>query len=349
MTRDTTKHVLRFRKWIDPIFDETLSAHGNIRQDVFAYDDPRDEIMKRLAAAHVWLVSAAKDEVPPQWCATEDLITQAPNLLCVSSTGAGYDTIDVDACTRAGVLAVNQAGGNAVSVAELTLGLLLAVTRRIAQSDRWLRSHRGYKREDLMGHEIAGQTIGIVGIGEVGRRVAALARAFGMRVVATDPLLTREEIERRGATPVSLDELISVSDVVSLHCPRLKSTLNMFAAPQYARMKRGAVFISTARGGIHDEAALHDALQSGHLAGAGLDVWHIEPPPLESPLLQHELVVSTYHTAGVTHEARRNIAHVAADQIVTVLDGQRPPRLLNPEVWEAYCGRFERLFGRQPV
>jgi D-3-phosphoglycerate dehydrogenase / 2-oxoglutarate reductase len=348
MTRDPVRQVVRFRKWLDPIFDETIAARGDIRLEVRAYDDPRDQTLAALARAHVLVVSAAKDEVPREWCATGELLSGCPSLLCVSSSGAGYDTIDVDACTRAGVAVVNQAGGNATSVAEHTIGLLLAVSHRIAQSDRWLRSRRGFTREDLMGRELAGLTIGLVGIGHVGTRVAALARAFGMRVVATDPPLAPDEIGRRGATPVSLDELVAVSDVVSLHCPRLASTLKMFSAPQYARMKKGAIFLSPARGGIHDEAALYEALDSGHLAGAGLDVWHVEPPPLDSPLLQHESVVSTYHTAGVTREARRNIARIAAEQIVTVLDGHRPPRLLNPEVWDTYRTRFEQLLGRAP-
>lgn len=343
MHTEQQRRVLRFKRWIDPIFDASITARPGVALDVLGYDHGPAGAQEVLAQANVIHISSARDEVPAQWLVTQELLQQAPRLLCASSSGAGYDTIDVQACTRAGVAVVNQAGGNAVSVAEHTLGLLLAVSHRIAQSDRWLRSRRGYPREDLMGHEIQGMTLGIVGIGHIGARVAALAKAFGMRVIATDPLLAPQEIERRGATAVTLDELIAASDVVSLHCPRLKSTLNMFSAAQYARMKRGAIFISTARGGIHDEDALYAALDSGHLAGAGLDVWRVEPPPLDSPLLQHEAVVSTYHTAGVTHEGRRNIARIAAEQIHQVLDGERPPRLLNPEVWDAFLAKRARV------
>jgi len=132
---------------------------------------------------------------------------------------------------------------------------------------------------------------------------------------------------------------------VSLHCPRDASTLRMMDAAAFARMKQGAIFVTTARGGIHDEAALCAALGSGHLAGAGLDVWDVEPPPLDHPLLALGNVVASFHTAGVTHEARRNMAAIAAEQIVGVLKGGRPPRLINPEVWPAYAARFQAVLG----
>jgi D-3-phosphoglycerate dehydrogenase len=191
-----------------------------------------------------------------------------------------------------------------------------------------------------MGHEIRGKTLGIVGIGNVGTRVAAIASAFGLEVLATDPLLDSQEIERRGATPVALDELLARSDFVSLHCPRDKSTLKMMGADAFARMKQRAIFITTARGGIHDEAALIAALQSGHLAGAGIDVWDQEPPPLDHPLLAMDNVYATFHTAGVTHEARRNMAAIGAEQILQLLAGQRPHRLVNPSVWTVYQTRL---------
>jgi D-3-phosphoglycerate dehydrogenase len=200
-------------------------------------------------------------------------------------------------------------------------------------------------REDIMGREMSGKVVGLVGIGHIGRRVAGLARAFGMTVLAFDPYLTEEEIARRGATSVTMNELLERSDFVSLHCPRDDSTRRMIDAGAFARMKKGAVFVTTARGGIHDEEALLDALQSGHLRGAGIDVWDKEPPPLDHPLLQQENVVASYHTAGVTPEARRNMWALAAEQIVGILKGGRPPRLVNPEVWPAYARRFEAITG----
>jgi D-3-phosphoglycerate dehydrogenase len=339
------KRVVRSDLWIDGAFDERLAHDPGVSLRVFPVRGNSAAAWDMLAAAHVYHVSAAKDELPHEWFARADLLARCPDLLCVSSSGAGYDTIDVAACTAAGILVVNQAGANAPSVAEHTLGLMLGVSRRMLESDRRLRRERGFSREDVMGHEIRGKTIGLVGIGHIGTRVASLARAFGMDVIATDPLLSTEEIGRRGARAVSFDELLAQSDFVSLHCPRDASTLRLMDAGAYARMKKGAIFISTARGGIHDEAALVDALRGGHLAGAGLDVWDQEPPPLDHPLLALDNVFATFHTAGVTHEARRNVAGLAAQQIAGLLAGERPPRLINPEAWPGYEKRRARILG----
>ena len=339
------KRVVRSDLWVDGVFEERLSREPDIEVVKFSIRGAAQAARSALSAAHVYHISAAKDELPREWFASAELLSMCPNLLCVSAGGAGYDTVDVAACTAAGVAVVNQSGGNAVSVAEHTLGLMLGVSRRMLEGDRRMRREVGYAREDVMGHELAGKTVGLVGIGNIGSRVAVLARAFGMQVVAVDPMLTPAEIERRGARPVSWDHLLTQSDVISLHCPRDASTLKMMNAKTFAAMKPGAIFISTARGGIHDEAALVQALQSGHLAGAGLDVWDQEPPPLDHPLLAMDNVYATFHVAGVTHEARRNVAAIAAEQIVTVLAGQRPPRLINPEVWPTFEQRWAGMLG----
>ncbi|MCZ2496811.1 3-phosphoglycerate dehydrogenase [Xylophilus sp. Kf1] len=287
-----------------------------------------------LGAALVYQITAAKDEIPRRWFAADELLARCPSLLAVSTSGSGYDTVDVEACTRAGVLVLNQAGGNGDSVAEMAIGLMLSVLRRIAESDRAMRSRRGMTREDLMGHEMRGRTLGLVGVGEAGRRVAALAAAFGLEVLGCDPALDERQMAARGARKVSFDELLARADIVSLHCPRDRGTLGLMGAGAFAAMRPGAVFVSTARGGIHDEAALHAALVSGHLSGAGLDVWDQEPPPLDHPLLALPNVVATFHTAGVSHEARRHNAELAATQIVALLTtGERPARLVNPVAW----------------
>jgi len=343
MTMVDAKRVVRSDLWLNPVFDERLARERDLSLRVFPVRGNGAAAWDILSAAHVYHVSAAKDELPREWFATGELLARCPQLLCVSSSGAGYDTVDVPACTAAGVAVVNQAGGNADSVAEHTLAMLLSLSRHMMQCDRRMRRETGFTREEVMGHEAKGRTIGLVGIGNVGTRVARLARAFGMDVIATDPYVPPEEIERRGAKPVSLQQVLEQSDFVSLHCPRDASTLKMIDAAAFARMKKGAIFITTARGGIHDEAALVAALQSGHLSGAGVDVWDREPPPLDHPLLAMDNVFATFHNAGVTHEARRNVAAIAADQIVELLAGGRPPRLVNPEVWPAYLQRRERI------
>ncbi|MFC4273620.1 hydroxyacid dehydrogenase [Achromobacter aloeverae] len=339
--------VSRLDLWVHPVFDELIARAADLSVLPARGDDAAT--LARLGASHAYLVSAARDELPAAWHVSRELLRACPDLLCVASSGAGYDTVDVAACTDAGVAVVNQAGMNADSVAEHTFALLLAVQRRIVVSHRKLSTCSGFSRESLMGHEIRGTRIGLVGLGHIGRRVVGIAKGFGMTVCAHDPYLDAETIRACGAEPVSLATLLATSDVVSLHCPLNDETRGLFGARQYAAMKRGAVFLTTARGGIHDEDALDDALASGHLAGAGLDVWRVEPPPKDAPLLQRDNVVASFHTGGVTHEARRNVARGGAEQILMMLRGERPPRLVNPEAWPAFMKRLDglkRLDGR---
>ncbi|WP_313371111.1 NAD(P)-dependent oxidoreductase [Achromobacter animicus] len=331
--------VARLDLWIDPVFDETIARDGTL--DLRVLPAGGDAVTAAgLAGAHAYHVSAAKDEVPARWQVSADLLAHCPQLLCVSSGGAGYDTVDVAACTRAGVAVVNQAGANAASVAEMTFALLLSLVKRLSESEAALRAGTAVSREALMGHEIEGRVIGIVGIGEIGRRVARIATGFGLKVIAYDPLLTDAQITERGAAPVSFDALLEQADIVSLHCPLNAVTRGMVDAAALRRMKRGALFVSTARGGIHDEDALLAALESGHIAGAGLDVWQVEPPPPRSGLLQRPDVAAAFHTGGVTHEGRCKVAQGSATQILDMLAGRKPARLLNPEVWPRFLARL---------
>ena len=270
-------------------------------------------------------------------------------MLFRSTTGAGFDTVDVAACTAAGVLAVNQAGGNAEAVAEHALGMMLVLSKRIGEADRHMRRQSGIRRVDYKGHDIRGRAIGIVGFGHVGGRLGQLCRqAFAMRVLVHDPYVDDARIRAAGAERVPLDELLANADFVSINCPLTDETRGMIGARQFARMRPHAYFITTARGHIHDEAALVEALREGRIAGAGLDVWAHEPPPHDHPLMAFDNVLLSPHTAGVTHEARDNIARIAAEQVLAILDGKRPERWLNPEVWPAYRRRFARILGVEP-
>ncbi|MEZ5730435.1 MAG: hydroxyacid dehydrogenase [Burkholderiaceae bacterium] len=340
MNESPSWRIARFDLWIDPVFDARLGRLPDVSVDVAPVRDDDARAWAMLSGADIYQISSARDELPAPFHARASLLARCPKLLCVSCTGAGYDTVDVAACTEAGVAVVNQAGANSPSVAEMAIGLMLAVSRRIVESDQRLRTVRGFSRESLMGHDIGGKTLGLVGIGNAGTATARLANAFGMRVIATDPFVAPDEIRRRGAEPVSLETLVTQADIVSVHCPRDTSTTSMFDAVRFAAMKPGAIFVSTARGGIHDEAALAQALQSGHLAGAGLDVWETEPPALDHPLLAMPNVVSTYHTAGVSHEGRHRVAANAAEQLAGFMAGERPPRLVNPEVWPRVAERL---------
>jgi D-3-phosphoglycerate dehydrogenase / 2-oxoglutarate reductase len=339
------KRVGRLDLWLAPAFNDKLQAEADIELRIAASKGPEAGVWDVLTRAHVYQVSSAINELPKPYQVRGPLLERCPQLLCVSAGGAGIDTVDLDACTRAGVAVVNQSGANAQSVAELAFGLMLSVARKIPQSDRLLHTERGFSRESLMGIELSGLTLGVFGIGNTGSRSAAIAKGFGMRVLAFDPLLSADVIRQRGAEPVGMAALLGQSDVISVHCPLDKTTANVFSAREFAGMKPGAIFVSTARGGIHDEAALYEAIKSGHLGGAGLDVWEVEPPPLEHPLLTLPNVVATFHTAGVTRQARGNVAAWAADQIIQVLKGERPPRLLNPDVWPVFMARHEKTFG----
>ena len=323
-------------------FDAALAAAPEVRLAVHPARGADDATWQALAAAQVYHVSSARDDLPAPWFVNAALLQRCPALLAVSAYGAGYDTVDVAACTAAGVAVLNQAGSNAAAVAEHSLGLMLGLGKRIAESDRRLRRGERFTRADAMGRDLAGLALGLVGIGHAGRRVAALAQAFGMTVLACDPLIEAAEIRRRGAEPVSMAQLLARADVVSLHCPLDASTAGLFGAAAFAAMKPGALFISTARGGIHDEAALHAALVSGHLAGAGLDVWAVEPPAADHPLLALDSVIATAHTAGVTRGARAAMAAMAAAQIIGLARGQVPPRLVNPTVWPRTAARLQQ-------
>jgi D-3-phosphoglycerate dehydrogenase len=345
-----TKRVFYVKYLAAPRFAEILATRPDVTLHKLENDSPVDAVEPVLAAAHAYQIGSARDELVPSFHATADLLARAPNLLLVSTNGAGYDTVDLEACTRAGVLVVNQAGGNREAVAEHVLAMLLCLSKRLMEADRAIRRRLVFDRSDFMGHDILGKTIGIIGIGHVGSRVAELCRGlFRMRVLACDPYLSAAEITARGAEKTSLDELLRAADVVSVNCPRTRETEGMIDARAFALMRPHALFITTARGGIHDEAALAEALRQGKLAAAGLDVWAREPPPLDHPLLQFDNVVASPHTAGVTREARDNIARFAAEQMLDVLDGKPPSRVLNPQVWPAYAVRFERSFGFAPM
>jgi D-3-phosphoglycerate dehydrogenase / 2-oxoglutarate reductase len=345
-----TKRVFYVKYLAHQVYADILGARPDVRLDRLENESPEQVAAPILAAAHAYQIGAARDELARHFHADRDLLARAPNLLIVSSNGAGYDPVDVEACTATGVLVVNQSGGNANSVAEHALGMLLTLSKRILEADRALRRSAGVNRNDLIGTEAQGKTIGIVGIGHVGRRVAQLCMGLlGMTVLAYDPYLSPGEIAAHGAVKVELDELLRRSDYVSISCPLTKDNRGMIGAREFALMQPHAFFITTARGFIHDENALFEALRDRRIAGAGLDVWAKEPPPPDHPLLQFDNVLASPHTAGVTREARMNMGRIAAEQILCALDGQRPPRIINPEVWPHYAERFERAFGFAPM
>jgi D-3-phosphoglycerate dehydrogenase / 2-oxoglutarate reductase len=344
------KRVCYMKYLPDSLYVDIMAKRPDVKLDNLDHYVTAAAMKPILEAAHVYQITAARDEISPELYADKLLLARAPNLLAVSTNGAGYDTVNLKTCTDAGVLVVNQAGGNSEAVAEHVLGMMLCLSKRIIQVDRHMRRHSSINREAFMGNDILGKTIGIIGIGHVGSRIAALCRGlFAMQVLACDPYLTEAEVTARGARKVELDHLLSHADFVSINCPLTDETRGMLGERHFELMCPHAYFITTARGFIHDETALAEALKKKQIAGAGLDVWEKEPPPPDHPLLQFDNVLVSPHTAGVTKEARTNMAKIAAEQVLDLLDGKHPPRIVNPEVWPAYARRFEYVFGFVPA
>ncbi len=287
-----------------------------------------------------------------------ELIAAGRRLVVVGRAGVGVDNVDLDAATRAGITVVNAPTGNTIAAAEHTLALLFAIARRIAAADASVR--RGeWKRSQFTGVELRGKTLGIVGLGKIGQAIADRARALEMRVLGADPYVTPEQAALHGVELTDLDALLAGADVVTVHVPLTRATRGLIGPATLARMKPGAFLLNVARGGCIDEAAVADALRSGRLGGAGIDVFDSEPPA-GSPLLDAPNTVLTPHLGASTEEAQVLVAEEVADQVLDVLAG-RPARyavnapLLTPETAAAIApylplaeilGRFFAQFAR---
>jgi D-3-phosphoglycerate dehydrogenase / 2-oxoglutarate reductase len=344
---------LVYEQWTDPVAAEMLADRPDLEVERLDLDRDPSAGWTTLVRAHGYQVATrtACARVPggEQWLADRALIERCPDLLAVCSAGAGYDVIDVNACTQAGVIVCNNSGPGAEAVAEHALGLMLSLTKRIGLADRMLRRSGVGDRSVLQGCELRGKTLGVVGLGRIGTRLVELCVPFGMTVLAYDPYLDAADVGERGATKVDLDELLARSDIVQVTCPLTAETTGLFSASAFARMKSTAFFVTTARGEVHDEDALVDALTGGRIGGAGIDVFHDEPPAVDHPLLALETVVATPHTAGITVEAARAIAVATAEQWLAIFEGKVPPRLVNPAAWPRYQDRFESVFGSRPA
>jgi D-3-phosphoglycerate dehydrogenase len=320
-----------------------------VKLDLAAADE---ENWATLESAHGYQVATRTDVAGyvdgAQWLAGPALLPRCEKLVAVCSAGAGYDVIDVDACTRAGIAVCNNSGPGAEAVAEHALGFMLDLAKKITSADRMLRAGPLSDRMMLRGSQLMGKTLGVIGLGAIGGRLVELCAPFGMEVLVFDPYLDEVSAQARGVRIVTLAELLERSDFVQVTCPLTSETEGLIGKPQFAAMKPTSFFITTARGPVHDEAALLDALIRGGIAGAGLDVFHEEPPRHDNPLLHLDNVVATPHTAGITIEAAHDIAVATAMQWQTIFGGGMPPRLLNPDVWPRYSGRFQDIFGFRP-
>jgi D-3-phosphoglycerate dehydrogenase len=260
---------------------------------------------------------------------------QAKQLEVIGRHGAGVDIVDVEAATQRGIPVTFTPYGPTESTAEHALMLMLAVARRLPQLDRAVRNDDFHIRDRIMGQELAGKTLGVVGFGRIGNRLAEICReGLHMPVYFYDPYVDPETAKECDASCVhDLVELAGLADILSIHSPLNDKTWHLISREVIQAMKPGAILVNTSRGPVVDEAALIEALQSGHLGGAGLDVYDPEPPAPDNPLFQMDQVALTPHLASFTDEGRQRMGLTAAEDVLRILRGEKPLHLANPEVW----------------
>ncbi|HEY6434668.1 MAG TPA: hydroxyacid dehydrogenase [Acetobacteraceae bacterium] len=261
-------------------------------------------------------------------------LNASPHIEVVARIGVGYDAVEVPALTIRRVPLMVAGTSNSTSVAEHALYLMMTLAKRGPAMDRKVQNGQWADRHEGLPTEVAGKTVLVVGFGRIGTRSAKRCAGFDMQVLVHDPYVAAETIRAAGYEPAAdLDAALPRVDFVTIHCPKNPETIGLFNAARLRRMKRGAFIVNTARGGIIDEPALHEALTTGHVAGAGLDVFEAEPTPLSNPLLKLDNVITSPHMAGVTTESVAGMARVTAENILSVLDG-KPNRgnVINQEV-----------------
>lgn len=283
------------------------------------------ELLAHLEGVQVALIS---DEV-----FNERVFQSALDLRMIVTDGVGVDSIDLPAATRHGVI-VNNAPYVHEANGDFTIGLILAVTRRIVSSDKAVRAGQWNERSRFIGRDLGGSTLGLLGFGRAARTVAKRASGFGLKTIAYSPHADKEVARELGVEIVSYDELLASSDILSIHITLNDSTRDLIGAKDFAKMKPGAFFINTSRGAIVDETALIESLNSGHLAGAGLDVFRDEPPSVDNPLFHMDNVVVTPHIASDSLDAFRAVFAGAVDDILLYLNGETPRHIMNPAVLE---------------
>jgi D-3-phosphoglycerate dehydrogenase len=245
---------------------------------------------------------------------TADVIAAAKQLQVIGRAGIGVDNVDVPAATARGIVVMNTPGGNNITTAEHAVALLVALARHIPQATASMKEGQ-WEKSRFMGMELYNRTLGVIGLGRIGRIVADRARGLGMKVIAHDPYLSESAVPNLDVELVGLDDLFARADAITLHVPKTKDTTMLLDRRAFAKMRRGVLVVNAARGGIIDEAALLEALESGQVGGAALDVFEKEPPPKDHPLLRHERVICTPHLGASTEQAQVNVAIAIAEQV----------------------------------
>ncbi len=312
-----------------PLFPEAreiLERHFDVEYWTAPERISRAELLRRVADKDA-LVCLLTEKVD------EELLTAAPKLRLAATVSVGYDNIDVPACTRHKVVATNTPGVLDETTADLAWTLLMAISRRLVEGDTWMRSGTwpGWDIDQLLGGDVYGKTLGIIGFGRIGRNVARRARGFQMRVIYSDAAAAPTEVEKDlSARFATLDQLLAESDFISLHVPLLTETRHLISKAAFEKMKRSAHLINTSRGPVVDEAALAEALENRKIAGAALDVYEQEPK-VHAALVARKDVILAPHIGSATTETRTKMAVMAATNAAALFEGRRPPNALNPE------------------
>ncbi len=280
------------------------------------------EVEERLGLSPEELLDAIKDAdglvIRSNTKVTKDVVDAAERLKVVGRAGTGLDNVDIPACNKKGIVVMNTPGGNTNSAAEHTMAMILALSRHIPQATASLKAGK-WEKKRFLGQEVAGKILGIVGIGRIGSILSSIAQGMKMKVIAFDPHIRPEMAEKLGVTLMDLDEMLAQADYVSVHTPLTPETKGLLNAEFFAKMKDGAMVINCARGGIVNEKDLYDALSSGKLGGAALDVFEVEPVPADHPLLSLDNFICTPHLGASTREAQENVAVAVARQIADYL------------------------------
>jgi glyoxylate reductase len=303
-----------------------LDANHDVEYWTDSERPPRDEVLRRVKDKD-GLICLLTEKV------NEDLLRVAPKLRIVANVAVGFDNIDIDACTRRGVVATNTPGVLDETTADFAWALLMAVARRLPEGETLARSGtwKGWNLDQLCGADVWGKTLGIVGFGRIGRAMARRSSGFQMKVLYTDAVHAPEDVEKSlNAEFRDMNALLAESDFVTIHVPLLPETRGLFDGPKFFRMKSTAFLINTSRGPVVDEAALVAALETKKIAGAALDVFENEP--FIHPGLKRSNVVLTPHEASASVETRSKMAVMAASNVIALFKGQRPANILNPEL-----------------
>jgi D-3-phosphoglycerate dehydrogenase (EC 1.1.1.95) len=258
---------------------------------------------------------------------TRKVIEAADKLKIVGRAGVGVDNVDVEAATEKGIIVVNAPEGNMLSAAEHTIAMMMALARNVAQANESLKSKK-WERSKFMGVEVNGKTLGVIGLGRIGAEVAKRAQGLNMNILAYDPFVSEERAKEMGVTMMSVQEIVKLADFITVHTPLTKETRNIIDAEEFALMKSNARIINCARGGIINEEALADALNSNKIAGAAIDVF-VNEPPFDSPLIDCKTLIATPHLGASTEEAQINVAVSVAEEVVSVLNGGTAKSAIN--------------------